>query len=772
MLKTVKWLAAGCLVAALGMILMPVGTGRLANSRLQSLRICDINGTVLREVLSDAEGHGLWVPLTEVSPAARKAVVAIEDHRFYHHPGIDPLAMVRALIVDLRHGRIVSGASTITQQLARQMYGLPRRWYAKPIEVLLAMRLELYLSKEQILEQYLNRAPFGNQIFGIEAASRIYLDKPAAHLAWFEAAFLAGLPQSPVRYNPYADMGAALRRQQRVLRQLRALGFITQEEFEAARLAELKVVPHERAFAAPHFCQMVLEKRTPDEKSPDGRIITTLDLPLQRRIEDLVTGHLSRLARQQVTNAAVLVIDNRSNSVKVWVGSCDFFNERHQGQVDGVRALRQPGSAIKTFTYGLALENGFTAASILPDIETHAATLGGDFTVHNYDEKYHGPVRLRTALACSYNVATVRLLETLGADLLLQRLRLAGMTMLDKPASYYGLGLTLGNGEVSLMDLTVAYAALARGGEWRPLVYDFQPVAGKPVTIFQPAVVYILSDILSDPMARAPAFGIGGPLRLPFPCAAKTGTSKDFRDNWTLGYTSEYTVGVWVGNFDGAPMEKISGITGAAPLFRDIMLTLHEKREALPPVRPAGLERKIICPLSGALRGKNCPGSMEEWFLTGTAPREECHVHQRLWIDRRSGLLAGPATPAAKVQSRVYEIWPPEYQQWAQDCGMPPPPVQQTNAIGTILAISFPDEGDIFKIDPILRRSYQALTFEVVAPPGMNQVSLFLNDSLLTRMQQPFRYRWPLRQGAHSLRAEGRWGEGTVASRPVHFQVF
>jgi membrane carboxypeptidase/penicillin-binding protein PbpC len=218
-------------------------------------------------------------------------------------------------------------------------------------------------------------------------------------------------------------------------------------------------------------------------------------------------------------------------------------------------------------------------------------------------------------------------------------------------------------------------------------------------------------------------------------------------------------------------MEKISGITGAAPLFRDIMLTLHEKKEALQPDRPAGLERKIICPLSGALRGKECPGSMEEWFLAGTAPREPCRVHQRLRIDSRSGTLAGPATPAAAVQSRVFEIWPPEYQQWMQDCGLPAPPAPAANALETTLAVSFPDEGDIFKIDPILRRPFQNLMFEVVAPPGMNQVSLFLDDSLLTRIQPPFRFRWPLKQGFHVLRAEGRCQGGAISSRPVHFQV-
>lgn len=757
-------------------LFFPVMSQRLDNSKMQSLRIYDCHGTLLREVLSDTKGRGIWVPLQDIAPTVLKTTIAVEDKRFYHHFGIDLIAIARALWLNLRYRHIVSGGSTITQQLARLMYHLPHRWYAKPLEGLLALRLELYLSKLQILEQYLNRIPFGNQIYGIEAASRTYFNKPCRHLSWFEAAYLIGLPQSPTRYNPYLFPDRAKQRQSQVLQLLYRKGFIDSSQYKIALDAELKIVPYRQKFSAPHFCQMVLNKSS--ILAPPNRITTTVDGQLQLRIEELVASHVDKLSKNNVSNAAVLVIENQTNTIKVWIGSRNFYDETHQGQVDGVRALRQPGSTIKTFTYGLALENGFTAASILPDIETHAATTGGDFTVHNYDEKFHGPVRLRTALACSYNVATIRLLESIGADLLLEKLRLAGLSTINKPANFYGLGLTLGNAEVTLYDLTNAYAALARGGELLSLKYVLgEPEVIKSMTgtrLFPQSITFLLTDILNDPQARAPAFGLGGPLRLPFPCAAKTGTTKDFRDNWTIGYTSNYTVGVWVGNFDGQPMEKISGITGAAPLFRDIMLTLHEKAAPLALKTPPDLQRIVICPASGFLKGPDCIGSMEEYFLTGTEPHEYCAIHKRLKIDIRNGLLATETTPKVFIQSRIFECWSSEYLGWIEDAGLPRPPHMLSSLNSTFqqnLTISSPDNGDVFKIDPVLRREYQTLMFEAIVPDGMSKINWVMDDSIVACVGPPYRMKWMLQPGRHTLEATGEKNGQVLNSTKVCIQV-
>ncbi len=780
--KLIYGAAALCILPVL-LIVTPPSSTRLDSSRLHSRRIYDDRGRLLRELLSDEEGRGAWIPLREMGPDMGAAIVAIEDKRFYYHPGIDLLAIARSAWLNLRSRQVVSGGSTLTQQLARQLYHLPRRWYIKPVEALLALRLELWLSKEEILEHYLNRAPFGNQLFGVAAASRIYFQQSAAELSLAEAAFLAGLPQAPGSYNPYTAMTRARERQLRVLAAMRKQGVIPEERYRAACAQPIEVAPRRSVFGAPHFCQMVLERAGTNRYE----IHTTLNSALQSRIEKLVEGHLAQLAANHVTNAAVLVLENNSGAVKAWVGSRDFFDALHQGQVDGVRSLRQPGSAIKPFTYALALEHGFTAASLLADMESYAGGEGGGALVHNYDEKYHGPVRLRMALACSYNVATVRLLEALGVDLLLERLQQAGFSSLQKPASFYGPGLTLGNGEVTLSELTNGYRTLANGGLVRPMRFLQDDVAAadradeevaggewQGQRVFSRSAAFIVSDILSDPHARAPAFGLGGPLHLPFPCAAKTGTTKDFRDNWTVGYSTAYTVGVWVGNFDGQPMEKISGITGAAPLFRDVMLELHAGFDPAPFPLPPGLVQRAICPVSGQRPSLVCPGSADEWFIAGTEPRSECSVHQLVALDRRSGQPASMATPRAEISETLYEVWPPEYRAWMAANDLPMPPASLLTPGGTEtprLVITFPKEGDILRIDPVLRREYQTILFEAVVPEGISEVEWMIGDSTLARLRAPYRLRWPLKPGSHRLIVRGRSQAGTVSSAPVTFRV-
>ncbi len=768
------------LVALLSVVVVwPVGEIRLQPGDITSLRIYDCRGTLLREMLSNQQGHGIWLPLCEVSPHFCSAIVAVEDKRFYHHFGIDPLAILRAAWLNASKKKVLSGGSTITQQLARQLYALPRRWYAKPLEALLALRLEIWLSKEEILEQYVNRVPFGNQAFGVEAAARLYFDKPAAHLSVSEAAFLAGLPQSPSRYDPYRFPHKAQQRQTTVLQAMLRDGRLDSLDYFRIQQSLTEIVAKQSRFRAPHFCQMLLTEANPEQRAR-GELHTTLDWALQSRIETLVTGHIRTLADQNITNAAVLVLDNATGGVKAWIGAEDFFNAAHQGQVDGVLALRQPGSALKPFTYGLALESGFTAASILPDIETHAATAGGDLSVRNYDETFHGPVRLRTALACSYNIPAVRVLEVLGADWLLSRLLKLGMSNLNKPANHYGLGLTLGNGEVTLAQLTNAYRALANGGRYASItvwqddeILSTHSVQGDMV--FSPEIAFLLTDILSDPQARAPAFGLGGPLRLPFPCAAKTGTTKDYRDNWTVGYTSQYTVGVWVGNFDGQPMQKSSGISGAAPLFRDIMLTLHAKSDPAAFSITQNLSKVTVCQKSGKLPGANCSLQLEEWFIKGTEPTAVCDVHRAYLIDGRNGRLAAPQAPKDQVEVRVFEIWPEEYVSWMTANKMPMPPASHSELAvepGQRLAISFPSDGDVFKIDPILRPEYQTLQLEALVPHGTETVEWLIDSVTVAKAGSPYSARWQLTEGTHRMQLRVDSPLSSLYSPEISIHVF
>lgn len=798
-MKRAAAIAGATLGIGIGSLFIPLDERLVAPERDISLRITDRHGTVLREVLSERQGRGRWCSRAEISPYLVGAVLAGEDGRFYLHPGIDPLAIVRAAWQNLKARRIVSGGSTLTMQVARLVAPSPRTLYAKLREAWLALRLERMMSKDEILLQYLNRVPFGNQIYGVDAAARAYFGKPPVQLSAAEAAFLASLPNAPALNDPYRNFSRARKRQLHILARMEARGFLSPEERERAEHEPLVLVPPAARFKAPHVTDMVLQQLTPAQRSGLEEIRTTLDDAIQQTAERLVQAHLARLRKHDVTNAAVVVIDNSSHEILALVGSRDFFDTTINGQVNGALALRQPGSTIKPFTYGIALDHGMTAADVLADIPRPQGKTDVDFLPENYDRKYHGPVRLRTALACSYNVPAVRTLELFGEELLLSTLRAAGFRSLNKPSSHYGTGLTLGNGEVTLLELVAAYSALANGGvyhsvrvlreaRWSGVVRDREGGSGEPlpgaavsdsVVVFSPQAAYIITDILSDAQARAPAFGAQSSLTLQFPCAAKTGTSKDYRDNWTIGYSPRYTVGVWVGNFSGRPMKLVSGITGAAPLFRDMMLFLHQT-DVKSFARPAGIVSRRICPRSGMKPGKFCPGELNELFIAGTEPRQTCTVHRAFRLDSRNGLLATRQTPQEFVVEKVFELFPPQFDRWMDQEGMPRPPIHASRIAprmqeqATTLAINTPIAGEVFKLDPILRPEYQTILVESLVPPDVEDVSLWADGSAVATLSAPYRYRLPLaslRKGRVTLVVKGRRGERRVQSDSVTIAV-
>jgi penicillin-binding protein 1C len=392
-----------------------------------------------------------------------------------------------------------------------------------------------------------------------------------------------------------------------------------------------------------------------------------------------------------------------------------------------------------------------TAASVIDDAPNAFTTLEGNYEPQNYDRKFHGPIRMRSALACSYNVPAVVVLEAIGPDLLYRRLKDLGFDSLRKSPGFYGLGLTLGNGEVSLLELAGAYAALARGGRFQTdrTVIRMTGEDGKDVSmpgperavdVFSPGAAFIITNILSDGDARVPSFGYRSPLNLPFPCAAKTGTSKDYRDNWTIGYTPRQTVGVWVGNFDGKPMHDVSGITGCGPLFRDIMLLLNAKDPPPPFAEPRGLVRRSICPLSGRLARASCPGKMNEIFIPGTEPREVC------WTSH--GAEAGLGLTTASISEAPSRPEP-------------------------VLRIVFPRDGGVFKIDPVLRKDYQMLGFraERSGAAGHKTIEWWVNGRMAGTSASPSGYSWKLAPGSYTIKAASGTGALRIESRPVRIIV-
>ncbi len=553
----------------------------------------DRHGTPLSRLTLPDSSRSTPVMADQLPPDLIACTLAAEDKRFHDHSGVDFLATARAARDFFSKRRIISGASTITQQLVKISSPPTRRALpAKIYEALAARQLETKWTKQQILTAYLNRIDYGNLRIGAAEAARFYFQKPLADLSLAESALLAGLPQAPSFLNPLRHPQRAIARRNLILKRLQAIGKTDPARIATALAEPLKLRPLRPSRPAPWLAS--LTPPPPAEAPADSRphppaqssgisylkyeIQTTLDLSIQREIEAIVREETGKLKSANLRHAAVVVIHNPTGEILALVTSADWHDPRG-GQLNGTLVPRSPGSALKPFTYLLAIEkNQRSPASIIADIPSPYRTLEGLDLPENYDHAYRGPVTLRTALACSLNIPAMRELNALGGPAPLHHLlsNLGLSTLGDDPEAH-GLGLTIGNAPVRLLELTNAYATLARGGHHLPPVLF--PDAARPADFqlpFEDSSFFLISDILSDPAARAPAFPPGGPLDLPFRCAVKTGTSSDFRDNWCLGYTPEFTVGVWAGNFENQPMKDISGISGAGPIFHRAMLRTHK----------------------------------------------------------------------------------------------------------------------------------------------------------------------------------------------------
>ena len=618
-------------------------------------------GELLAELAGSARRAGPWLSPGEIPEVVKAAALAAEDRRFYYHPGVDPLAVLRAAWVDLRAGRVVTGASTITMQLARLQRPGPRGWGRKLAEAWQALWLEWRLSKEEILCQYLNRAPFGGPLVGLGAASRELLGKDPSRLAPQEAALLLALPQDPARLLRPSQRGRLRARRDAILRAMHRAGALGAAALARALAAPVDIRRLPRApVEAPHFLR-ALAARLP--ALAPARVRTYLDAGLQRRVQALVRSLCRGRREQGLRQAAVLVLDNRRGGVLAWVGSADF-RDPVSGQVDGVLARRQPGSSLKPFIYALALERGYTLADRLEDEPLTLAVQGGAFRPVDYDGRHRGAVSLRVALASSLNLPALRLTAALTPAAVLERLRELGFR-LPRKADFYGLGLALGDGEVSLLELTRAYSALARGGVLKPVRFWQGQEQGEERRVFSPAAARLVADVLSDDRARSLGFGRHGILELPFPAAVKTGTSQQHRDNWCVGFTRDYTVGVWVGNFEGRPMAGISGVTGAGPLWRQVMLLLHRDQPGKLGPWPPGMVRMMICSQSGRPAGPLCPSAREEIFAPGSLPRGTCPLH-------RPRLARGEEPETARNRPGLSLLVPAPGAVYALDPDVPP----------------------------------------------------------------------------------------------------
>jgi penicillin-binding protein 1C len=735
--------AGGMLVVAFGVYqyysiassLPSVSDLRARAAQFETTRILDREGGLLYEILDPNAGRRTYVPLDEISPYLVAATVSAEDKDYYTHRGFDPLAILRAFWQNLSSGETVSGASTITQQLARSLLLSPEErnqqtYMRKVREAILAIEIERRYTKDEILELFLNESYYGNLAYGIEAAAETYFGKTAGTLDLSESAFLAGLPQAPSYYDIFSNAPATLNRHQTVV----MLMFQLSEErgcihvsnnpqpvcVDAVAAAGAIRQMEQRSFVRPsgemrypHWVQYIrtlLEARyDPQTIYRSGfTVTTTLDPDMQDAAQQSVTAQVAALVDRHVTGGALVAIQPSTGEILAMVGSPDFFNDAASGQINmAVSPTRQPGSSIKPFTYLAAFEKGWTPATLIWDVPSQFPPSGRandpnpPYIPTNYSHSFRGPVTLRSALANSLNIPAVKTLYFVGVyddpatpqkDGLVGMAERLGMTSLTRED--YGLSLTLGGGEVSLLEMTAGYAVIANGGVRVPpvailkivdfqgnVVFEAQPPRGEQV--LRPEHAFLMSSILSDNAARAPVFGTNSLLNLPFPVAVKTGTSNDARDNWTIGYTPDLAVGVWVGNPDYTPMVNTTGITGAGPIWSEFMTFAVYRLTGGNPTpfyRPEGIVQRTICSVSGTEPSRWCPSQREEYFAFDQLPLpNEYDLWTEAVIDGWTLLLASPECSQFTVRDMVINVreewarnWILQEQEgrdWARDMG-------------------------------------------------------------------------------------------------------
>jgi penicillin-binding protein 1C len=685
------------------------------------------DGTRLSYTLENAWNTTDAVPLAAVPPLLQTAFIVAEDQHFYEHHGVDWPARCAALWLDVRAGAAMRGASSITEQVVRMIHPRPRNLWSRWVEGFEAARLDARLSKTQILEFYLNQVPYTERRRGVVQAARFYFDRGLDTLSPGEQLALAVLVRSPAGMDLRHNAPRARRALEQLGDRLQQRGDLT-----AAQRSQIRSVPwilndSQTALEASHFVSHALNVSRAGSVTSAGsvtaQIRTTLDPHVQLTAQNILDGALEGLAKRHVRDGAVIIIDHRRNEILGWVvgrttpvrGAVDAA----VGGYDAVLTPRQPGSTMKPLLYALALERGWTAATLIDDAELSESIGGGQHTFHNYSHRHYGPLRLREALGNSLNIPAVKTLKFVGEDAFMERLHSVGITSLTQHPEFYGDGLALGNGEVSLYEMAQAYTVLARAGRYQPLTLLANDPGPRPeVSVFTPAVATLVGNILADSEARMREFGRG--LQFPVETAIKTGTSTDYRDAWAIAFDYRHTVAVWMGNLDGSAMDGVTGAVGPAMVLRSLFSELNRNQDT----RPLALNRDLvlakICRHDGRLADDECE-STTEWFVPGTLPPP-------------TGILAAAPAPQYRL------LQPTAGLQIAHDPRIPP--------------------------------EFEALPMEIAAVSGFRRADWYV-DGKLTASTTDTHYPWPLERGTHSVKALV-WtdtGSGAHATDDIRFYV-
>jgi len=749
-LRKRTWILGGLLVLLLPPVLFLVLDQLFpfpwaALERPASGLITDRHGVALRATLPPDDTWRFPVRRDDLPDELVRAVVAAEDQHFYHHPGVDPLAVLRAAWSNLRAGEVVSGASTIPMQIARMADPAPRTLASKLRESFRALQLDLHRSKASLLDTYLDLAPYGANIEGVGAAARFYFGKQPSQLSLGEIALLVVLPRSPVAFDPTLHPQAARRARAELLDRLERQGVFPPEEIAAARREPIPTRRRAPPWQAPHFTDLILRAG-----AVHGTEATTLDLGMQRTVERLVRGRIGALRAEGLENAAAVVVEIDDRAVRALVGSAGYSETLYDGQVDGAIARRSPGSTLKPFLYALALDRGLIVPdSYLLDIPTDFA----GYVAENYDGRYRGRVTAREALIHSLNAPAVRLLSRVGLRPFHQLLLRGGLETLDRPDAEYGLPLILGAGEVRLLDLTNLYATLAAGGVHRPVRLLARPshqasapegaafVSDEADRLFSPEAAWTVTGILRK--VERPDLPSAWDLTRGAPGVAwKTGTSYGHRDAWAVGFSRHYAVGVWVGSFDGTALEGISGSEHAAPLLFEIFRAIEPGGVA--PIRPVGLQLDTIelCTLSHQLPGPFCPEVRRYPYLPGHSRLGTCTLHRRVPVDRETGGLVTADCGPRPFSWKNVLVYPAELVAWQRashrtgelPSGLPPVsprcPGGPTGPAGEPPRIVSPDAATPYRLRHDAPLAYQRIA--LVARTGADARRLYwYQDGLL-----------------------------------------
>ena len=721
------------------------------------------NGELLRLTLASDEQYRVWTPLEDISPQLARAVLLYEDRWFYWHLGVNPQAIVRAALRTYGGGQ-QQGGSTISMQLARLFYGLNTKSPGGKLkQMALATWLELRYSKREILEAYLNLAPYGSNVQGACAASLIYFGKTARQLSMAEALTLAVIPQQPNQRAGTNALAASINApKERLLK--RWLDTYPLDESQA-RLAHLPVRfrrIQDLPFRAPHFVDMLQYQNEPTPGLDKAQVHTSLNLQLQSLVERQTRRYLQEVGSRGIENASAILLDPKTMEVKAWLGSADYFNVDIEGQVNGVLAKRSPGSTLKPFIYGLAMDQGILhPASILKD----APTDFGPYTPENFDGRFRGPITAQDALIHSRNIPAVWTASQLHSPSLYDFLVMAGISQLQSE-SHYGLALVLGGGEVSMEELSGLYAMLVNGGRLQPVHYIKGEQSKPGPQLLSPEASFIALDMLGhnprpdEDSNFSPKSG--------WPVAWKTGTSWGFRDAWSVGVVGPYVLAVWIGNFDSRGNPAFVGIDAAAPLFFRIAdaLYLNKPTRVPAPVPPAGVSKVAVCAASGDLPNAWCPQTVNTWYIPGKSPIKVSQLHQPVAISLKTGQPVCPPYQADQVRIEVMEFWSSDMQRLFRQAGLPrrSPPKCQTSLQGQAPEISSP----IRQVAYQLRTSHPEVSIPLQAKAAAQVRTLFwFDDNRYIGSSDPMvalAYR-PLDAGIHNIRVVD--DQGQVAEREM-----